>query len=75
VVALATQQQYITAMYQLAITNQIPIIDLFDRWGSYERANIAPFLFYGHILHPNGPGYSDFAQAISTQLLSVIGGK
>jgi len=26
-------------------------------------------------LHPNGPGYSDFAQAISTQLLSVIGGK
>jgi len=72
-VALAIQQTYVTAMYQLAISNQIPIIDNFGRWGSYERTNVAPFLFYNNVLHPGPNGYSDFAQAIAVQLLSVVG--
>jgi lysophospholipase L1-like esterase len=72
-VSLATQAQYVAAMYQLAAKNNIPLIDNFNRWGSYERTNVAPFLFYNNVLHPGPNGYSDFAQAIAVQLLSVVG--
>jgi lysophospholipase L1-like esterase len=73
-VPLATQQQYVAALYSLAATNNLPIIDNFGRWGSFERMNPAPYLFYSsNNLHPNGNGYSDFAQSIASQLLSVVG--
>jgi lysophospholipase L1-like esterase len=72
-IPLATQQKYITALYQLAQNNHIPIIDNFSRWGSYERTNVSPFLYYNQVLHPSATGYSDFAQSIAVQLLSVVG--
>lgn len=72
-VSLATQQQYVQAMYQLAIANNLILVDNFSRWGSYERTNVAPFLYYNNVLHPGPNGYSDFAQAIAGALLSVIG--
>lgn len=74
----ATQQQYVAAMHALAVSNNIPIIDNFARWGSYELKNPAPFLFYSTAtgndgLHPNGNGYSDAAQSIASQLLFITG--
>jgi hypothetical protein len=56
-----------------ATANNIPIIDNFDRWGSWELKNPAPFLFYGNSQHPNGAVYSDFAQSIASQLLGTVG--
>jgi hypothetical protein len=70
---LATQQTFINALYELAISNNIPIIDNWSRWGSYERANASPLLYYTNSLHPNANGYSDFAQGIFTPLMSVVG--
>lgn len=70
---LATQKQYVAAMYALAAANNLPIVDNFTRWGSYELKNPAPYLFYGNTVHPNATGYSDAAQSIATQLLSVVG--
>lgn len=70
---LAIQKQYVAAMYSLAAANNLPIIDNFNRWGSFEIKNLAPAQFYGNPIHPNSPGYSDFAQSITTQLLSTVG--
>jgi len=70
---LAKQQQYVAATYALAAANNLPIVDNFGRWGSFELKNPAPYLFYGNHLHPNANGYSDFAQSIAAQLLSVVG--
>jgi lysophospholipase L1-like esterase len=70
---LATQEQYVAATYSLAAANNLPIIDNFNRWGSFELKNPAPFLFYGNPLHPSANGYSDFAQSIAAQLLSIVG--
>ncbi|HMF74281.1 MAG TPA: SGNH/GDSL hydrolase family protein [Bryobacteraceae bacterium] len=72
-VSLATQAQYVNAMRQLAAANNLPIVDNWNRWGSFELKNPAPFLFYNDVLHPGPNGYSDFAQSIATQLLSVAG--
>lgn len=75
-VALTTQVQYINALYSLAATNNIPIIDNWSRWGSAERVAASPYLLYptGYTLHPDAWGYSDFAGAIANSLLSVAGG-
>lgn len=72
-VPLTTQQPYIAALYQLAIANNIPLIDNFSRWGSYERANPAPMSFYFNNLHPDASGYSDFAGSVAQQMLLPIG--
>lgn len=71
-VSLATQQPYIAALYQLATTNNIPLIDNFSRWGSYERANPAPMSFYFNNVHPNKTGYVDFAQSVAQQMLLPV---
>lgn len=71
--SLATQQQFVSAMISLAATNNLPVIDNFNRWISWELKNPAPFLFYQNGLHPNSTGYSDFAQAIASQLLNITG--
>lgn len=63
---------FVAAMYSLAKVNNLPLIDNYARWGSFARASVPPLSFYGDGLHPNGAGYSDFAQAIATQLLSVV---
>lgn len=73
VMPLATQQAFVSAMYQLAISNNLPLIDNFSRWGSYERANVAPLSFYFNNQHPDALGYSDFAQSVAEKLLTVVG--
>lgn len=58
---------YRTALYELAITFDLPVIDLFERWGgTYSAANGAGMM--ADAFHPNAAGYGDYASAI----LSVI---
>ena len=60
----ATQQLYVAALYQLAATNNVPLIDNFSRWQSYAVSNSVGF--YYDSLHGNALGYNDFANPIST---------
>lgn len=64
---LATQSTYIDALYELGVTNSIPVIDLWRRFVSYEIMN--PLGMYFDVLHPNGNGYADMAQGV----FNVIG--
>jgi lysophospholipase L1-like esterase len=59
---LATQGTYIDALYELGVTNNIPVIDLWRRFVSYEIMN--PLGMYFDALHPNGNGYADMAQGV-----------
>lgn len=68
-VPLATQAQYWQAVKDLATSNNIGLVSIFDRWVSYEFSSVAPISYYmgGGFpanLHPVGKGYSDQAQAI-----------
>ncbi len=58
----ATQQLYITAIYTLAATNSLLLIDVWSRFVSYAVSN--PLGLYGDSLHPNGAGYADITKAI-----------
>lgn len=53
---------YRDALMQLARTNNLPVIDLTTRWGSYAAANAV--MPYGSGVHPSQVGYADIAQAI-----------
>lgn len=58
----ATQLTYVNALYSLAQTNNVPLVDLwnsFDPWATYNTAGM-----FFDTLHPNGDGYADIAQAI-----------
>jgi len=52
-----------TALYELAITFDVPVIDLYERWGgTYAGANGVGMMF--DTFHPNAAGYGDYASAI-----------
>ncbi len=57
------QQAYVNAIYALAKTNNLPVVDLFAKWTSYEVSN--PLGYYANYLHPNALGYSDEARALT----------
>lgn len=65
----AYQQGYVDAQRSLAVTNDIPFIDAFARFGSYTSANALGM--YSDTLHPNDIGYSDQAMLVSRALLSL----
>ena len=50
------------AKYQLAISNDIPLIDLYDRFTSYAVSN--PLGLYADAAHPNGTGYADLGRCV-----------
>ncbi len=71
-ISLANQAVYWNAVKDLANTNNVPVVDIFSRWVSYEYSN--PLGYYQNSaypanLHPVGLGYSDYAEAI----FNVIG--
>lgn len=57
---------YQSAYQQLAIANNVPLIDLCDRWVSYAAANAS--MPYGSGRHPTQVGYADMAIAIADML-------
>jgi lysophospholipase L1-like esterase len=68
----ASQQAIIAAVYALAATNNIPVIDLFKRWGSNAAfAKLNGFGYYGDVNHPTAMGYGDVANAIGNVIFSI----
>lgn len=65
--SLATQASYVAVLYQLAAANNLILIDIFNRWGSYASSNSLGINYDG--LHPNGAGYADLTRLI----MNVIG--
>lgn len=59
---VATQQPFINAMYALAISNNIPLVDVWSRLS--PQANYTSLYWTGNALHPNMKGYADISQAI-----------
>jgi lysophospholipase L1-like esterase len=57
---------YTTALKQLAITNNCPLLDLRSRWVSYAVTN--PIMAYaaGDPAHPTAVGYADWAAMVAT---------
>lgn len=65
---IATQLTYIAALQTIATSNNIPLVDVYNRWVSYAVSQ--PLGYYGDTFtHPIGAGYGDMAQAI----FNVIG--
>lgn len=64
------QSAYVQVMQNLAISNGVAYLDLFNRWsGDYNTANsVYGFIATGQGVHPNDYGHADIATAI----LSVI---
>jgi lysophospholipase L1-like esterase len=50
------------AKYELAISNDIPLIDIFGRFTSYAVSN--PLGLYNDSAHPSAAGYADKGAAI-----------
>lgn len=57
--SIASQQQYVSALYALSASNNIPVIDAYARWQSYGVSNPSPLSLYYDDLHPNATGYAD----------------
>lgn len=53
---------YIGAMYELADSLDLPLLDLSDRWGSYTTANTASLM--AGTVHPSYAGNADIATAV-----------
>lgn len=64
----SAQQQYVTALYGLAASNNLVLIDLFSRWGTWTSSNSLGMNYDN--LHPNQLGYNDMAQFIANVIVS-----
>jgi lysophospholipase L1-like esterase len=61
---------YVTQLYDLADTNDIPLIDMTHRWSDWTTSNAAPMAYYGgDYLHPSGRGYWDITAAFRNVIL------
>ena len=63
------QAAFVSANYDLAKANGIPLIDLSYRWTDYTTSN-ALGMYYDS-LHPSARGYSDVAQSVANVLLNL----
>lgn len=63
--------EIVGVLYDLAQTNDIPLIDIVSRWVSWGVSNPLGFYGAGEIVHPSGSGYADIAQSAVARLLSV----
>ncbi|KQQ98040.1 hypothetical protein ASF74_15010 [Arthrobacter sp. Leaf145] len=57
---------YTKALYELADTNDLPLIDMQDRWGSYAAANARAIM--GDTVHPSPAGNAEIARAVLNAL-------
>lgn len=66
-VSYATQQGYWSAMHQLGIVNNVPMLDMTIRWGDLTKATAYGFEASGSFStnsHPSTSGQKDYALAI-----------
>ncbi len=70
--SLALQNTYITAIKELAVSENVALVNIFDQWVSYEISNAYGIYMNAAVpqkYHPNGPGYGKYTQAV----FNVIG--
>lgn len=53
---------YRTVLYEAAIDQDVPVLDMFDRWGSWATANTLGQMF--DAFHCTAAGYRDYARAV-----------
>lgn len=63
------QTQTIQAQHRLADYYDIPIIDIFNRFGSYDEANAIGLMY--DTIHPNDRGYDDQATLLANFILNI----
>lgn len=67
----AAQAAYIAVEPPLALSNNVPYLDIFDRWVSWNFSSASPYLYYeSDGLHATPTGINDLAQAFSPFLIS-----
>ena len=57
---------YLQALYELADSNDVPLIDLVDRWKDQPTMN--GYGLYYDTLHPNAGGYADLSRSVLNAL-------
>lgn len=58
----ASQQAYVSGIYDVADSLDVPVIDIMHRWQSYFNAN--SWGLVADAVHPNSKGYNDWASTI-----------
>jgi len=68
----ANQQQYVDAMYEIAIEENVPLFDIRKRvgWRSFAEANAAGFM--SDVVHPTALGYDDQANAWADFIKAIV---
>ena len=59
--ATPSQASYAAALYDLADTNDVALLDLNDRWQTFAASST---LYADGVTHPNTAGYFDIAEAV-----------
>jgi lysophospholipase L1-like esterase len=62
------EAQYVPALYSLAASLGVPIIDIYGRFGGAWQTSLM-----ADSLHPNAAGYMDWAALVSSSLDSFVG--
>lgn len=57
-------EPYRTVLYEIADQLDLPLVDLYDRWGSYENAFDMGLMGEGDWVHPNAAGDADIARGV-----------
>lgn len=58
---------YVQAVYDLASTNGLPVIDFTNLWDVYANTSA----WYADGIHPNGFGYAEMAQPLAQSLMGM----
>ena len=61
---------YLDALYDVALTQDVPVLDVHDRWRSYSSTAALGLMSEG--THPNAAGYDDLATAV---LAAIVPGR
>lgn len=68
----AVQQARLDMMYELAETNDLDVMNCFDRWGANTNYTALNGLgYYGDNNHPKATGYGDIAALVAEKLLRI----
>lgn len=68
----ASQQAYVDAMYQVAAEQNVGLIDIRKKWGSYAAAVTNGFNTASDTVHPTTAGYLDMATVTRNVLQAIV---
>ena len=66
-VDLATYRTYVSAMYDVADSEGVNLVDMSHRWGSLTQATAGNLMV--DTVHPNTAGHEDYASAVAAMIL------